>query len=93
MIAHAAVLKGKRWNFNNWRYRYNLSWKERRSVQYSGGWGHILGDAGSGYWIGLQALKRMANQLDQGIRLCPLSLRIQDEFQLLTASHIKKASI
>ena len=65
-----------------------MYWKERKSLQYSGGWGHILGDEGSGYWIALQGLKRMANQFDQGVTLCPLS-RIQDEFQLLTSSHIK----
>lgn len=37
--------------------------------EYSGGWGHILGDEGSGYWIALQGLKRMANQFDQGVAL------------------------
>ena len=32
----------------------------------------------------------MANQFDQGVTLCPLSLRIQERFQLLTSSHIKR---
>ncbi len=49
----------------------------------------FLGDEGSGYWIALQALKKMAIQFDQGISLCPLSLNIQRQFQLLTPSHIK----
>ena len=31
----------------------------------------------------------MAIQFDQGISLCPLSLNIQSQFQLLTPSHIK----
>ena len=31
----------------------------------------------------------MAIQFDQGISLCPLSLNIQRQFQLLTPSHIK----
>ncbi|AFQ12406.1 TPA: BadF/BadG/BcrA/BcrD ATPase family protein [Bacillus pacificus] len=90
MIAHAAVLKGKDGILTIGGTGAICLGKKGEVYEYSGGWGHILGDAGSGYWIGLQALKRMANQLDQGIRLCPLSLRIQDEFQLLTASHIKR---
>ena len=31
-----------------------------------GGWGRLLGDEGSGYWIGLQALKYVVKQLDLG---------------------------
>jgi N-acetylglucosamine kinase-like BadF-type ATPase len=30
-----------------------------------GGWGYLLGDEGSGYWIGLQALKRIIQDEDE----------------------------
>ncbi|WP_242239250.1 BadF/BadG/BcrA/BcrD ATPase family protein [Bacillus cereus group sp. BfR-BA-01309] len=90
MIAHAAALKGKDGILTIGGTGAICIGKKGEVYKYSGGWGHILGDEGSGYWIALQGLKRMANQFDQGVTLCPLSLRIQDEFQLLTSSHIKQ---
>ncbi|HDR6317154.1 ATPase [Bacillus cereus] len=90
MIAHAAALKGKDGILTIGGTGAICIGKKGEVYEYSGGWGHILGDEGSGYWIALQGLKRMANQFDQGVALCPLSLRIQDEFQLLTSSHIKR---
>ncbi|MFK4412925.1 N-acetylglucosamine kinase-like BadF-type ATPase [Bacillus sp. RC251] len=89
-IAHAAALKGKDGILTIGGTGAICLGKKGEVYEYSGGWGHILGDEGSGYWIGLQGLKRMANQFDQGVPLCPLSLRVQAEFQLLTLSHIKR---
>ncbi|EJR23258.1 TPA: BadF/BadG/BcrA/BcrD ATPase family protein [Bacillus thuringiensis] len=89
MIAHAAALKGKDGILTIGGTGAICIGKKEEVYQYSGGWGHILGDEGSGYWIALQALKKMAIQFDQGISLCPLSLNIQRQFQLLTPSHIK----
>lgn len=89
MIAHAAVLKGKDGILTIGGTGAICIGKKGEVYEYSGGWGHILGDEGSGYWIALQALKKMAIQFDQGVRLCPLSLNIQNKFQLLTPFHIK----
>jgi len=89
MIAHAAALKGKDGILTIGGTGAICIGKKGEVYEYSGGWGHILGDEGSGYWIALQALKKMAIQFDQGVRLCPLSLNIQNKFQLLTPFHIK----
>jgi N-acetylglucosamine kinase-like BadF-type ATPase len=37
---------------------------ERRDAARSGGWGHIIGDEGSGYWIGREALSAVVRALD-----------------------------
>ncbi|KAB2462716.1 ATPase [Bacillus cereus] len=89
MIAHAATLKGNDGILTIGGTGAICLGKKGKVYEYSGGWGHILGDEGSGYWIALQSLKKMAIQFDQGISLCPLSLNIQRQFQLLTPSHIK----
>jgi N-acetylglucosamine kinase-like BadF-type ATPase len=44
----------------------------------SGGWGHVLGDEGSGYWIGraaLRAVLRAADQRGPQTRLTPMLLK------------------
>ncbi|MDM5239263.1 BadF/BadG/BcrA/BcrD ATPase family protein [Bacillus cereus] len=89
IIAHAAALKGKDGILTIGGTGAICIGKKGEVYEYSGGWGHILGDEGSGYWIALQALKKMALQFDQGVSLCSLSLKIQRQLQLLTPSHIK----
>ena len=47
-----------------------------------GGWGHILGDAGSGYAIGLSALKAVVANLDQEGKWSKLGERLLRGLQL-----------
>ena len=39
--------------------------KRNGEIVKVGGWGRLLGDGGSGYWIGLQALKSFCRQIDE----------------------------
>ena len=49
-----------------------------------GGWGYLLGDDGSGYWLGLQLLRRVTAQFDEGLSSedDPLTLICLDELGL-----------
>ncbi|MED3152400.1 BadF/BadG/BcrA/BcrD ATPase family protein, partial [Bacillus thuringiensis] len=54
MIAHAATLKGNDGILTIGGTGAICLGKKGEAYEYSGGWGHILGDEGSGYWIALQ---------------------------------------
>jgi N-acetylglucosamine kinase-like BadF-type ATPase len=48
----------------------------RNRAARAGGWGHILGDEGSGYWIGRQALAAVVRHADGRGRAAGLSRRL-----------------
>lgn len=56
----------------------------------TGGWGHVLGDEGSGYWIGLEALKKMTLEQDLGVMASPLSLRLMSHLGVKNAEGMKE---
>lgn len=54
-----------------------------------GGWGYLLGDEGSGYWIGMQGLQVVTKVIDGQLRVTTsLKQRIMDEFKLTQPSDI-----
>ncbi|EIT86367.1 hypothetical protein A374_05366 [Fictibacillus macauensis ZFHKF-1] len=54
-----------------------------------GGWGHLLGDEGSAYWIAIQALRHMVSEEDQRIPRSALSQAVFHALQLKTVHDIK----
>lgn len=90
VIAHAALLKGNEGILTIAGTGSICIGKYRSRYDYAGGWGHLLGDEGSGYWISLQALKQMAIESDAGLPPGPLSRALLKELQLKQVKEIKR---
>ena len=60
---------------------------KRRQLQI-GGWGYLLGDEGSGYWIGLQLLRGIIRAHDEGANLAPLYAACLSELGLSQAREV-----
>jgi N-acetylglucosamine kinase-like BadF-type ATPase len=45
----------------------------------AGGWGHLLGDEGSGYWVVREAIRTMLAENDRGVAPGPLARRLLAE--------------
>jgi N-acetylglucosamine kinase-like BadF-type ATPase len=56
----------------------------------AGGWGHLLGDEGSGYWICIEMFKRITKEYDEGLPLSYLSHKILEKLQLKEVDELKQ---
>lgn len=57
-----------------------VAWGRREGCsRRAGGWGHLLGDEGSGYWVAREVVRRALHDNDQGLAPAPLSLRLAEE--------------
>jgi N-acetylglucosamine kinase-like BadF-type ATPase len=60
----------------------------RNQAARAGGWGHILGDEGSGYWIGRLALRAVARAADGRGPATGLTPRILNHFAIVRTSDL-----
>jgi N-acetylglucosamine kinase-like BadF-type ATPase len=54
----------------------------------AGGWGHLLGDEGSGYWIGLEAIKTVFRARDGMVRKTGLEDKLLERFEVAHAREL-----
>jgi N-acetylglucosamine kinase-like BadF-type ATPase len=65
-------------------YGRNLQGEDWRS----GGWGYLISDEGSGYWLGLQALRLTVMHFDGRIEAEDLAWRVMQELQIVDPQDI-----
>lgn len=89
IIAHAALLKGKN-GILTISGTGSVSIGVQNGIEKSaGGWGHILGDEGSGYWIAMQVFMKM-RQEDEGLNYSDLTQLILTKLGYQSVLELKK---
>ncbi len=63
-----------------------------RSVARIDGWGYLIGDAGSGYWIGRAGMDAAMRGFDGRGRMTPLTRRMRELFPDLSAAYVELQS-
>ncbi|MGL5614642.1 MAG: N-acetylglucosamine kinase [Sarcina sp.] len=61
--------------------------KDGKSAK-AGGWGHLLGDEGSGYKISIEAIKNMLNEEDNSLEKSKLTLKIMEKLNIKTVDEV-----
>jgi N-acetylglucosamine kinase-like BadF-type ATPase len=64
-------------------------YEDHQKMRMIGGFGHLLGDEGSGYHLAITALKQVINQFEERKTISPLSTSILKEIQASDYSDIK----
>jgi N-acetylglucosamine kinase-like BadF-type ATPase len=88
-LAHASLLKGKDGLLTIAGTGSVCFGRYQGRTGRTGGWGHLLGDQGSGYWIGLETVKRMISDYDSGRPASDLSQAILTSLGMKDANDIK----
>ncbi|MBO1581797.1 BadF/BadG/BcrA/BcrD ATPase family protein [Bacillus sp. XF8] len=90
IIAHAALLKGKD-GILTISGTGSVSIGVHNGIEkLAGGWGHILGDEGSGYWIAMQVFIKMTQEEDAGLNYSDLTKLILTKLGYHSVLELKK---
>lgn len=89
IIAHAALLKGNDGILTISGTGSISIGIKNGTIKRAGGWGHLIGDEGSGYYISLQAIKKLVNEEDMGYPKSLLSKAIMNYLKIKSAEEIK----
>lgn len=89
IIAHAASLKGQDGILTIAGTGSVCFGVHDGHQKMTGGFGHLLGDEGSGYWIAIQALKAMIKEEDRGVAYSSLTRSVLKELGQTSVQDIK----
>ncbi|MBY0596422.1 BadF/BadG/BcrA/BcrD ATPase family protein [Bacillus bingmayongensis] len=90
IVAHAALLKGKD-GILTISGTGSVSIGVHNGIEkLAGGWGHILGDEGSGYWIAMQVFIKMTQEEDAGLNYSDLTKLILTKLGYHSVLELKK---
>jgi N-acetylglucosamine kinase-like BadF-type ATPase len=89
-LAHAAIFQGKDGIITIAGTGSVSYGRFKGKTDKTGGWGQVLGDEGSGYWISLEALKRMTVEQDTDLLMSSLSLKIMTYLNVISVDGMKE---
>lgn len=89
-LAHAGALQGKD-GIVTIAGTGSVSWGCHKGVNIMvGGWGHLLGDEGSGYWIVMELVKHIFREADKGNRMDRISRKLLSHLQIENVGALKE---
>lgn len=89
-LAHIAILQGKDGIITIAGTGSVSFGRYKEKTDRTGGWGHILGDEGSGYWIALEAMRVMTVERDAGLEESLLSKAILKHLDVADVDGVKE---
>ncbi|WP_258073365.1 BadF/BadG/BcrA/BcrD ATPase family protein [Brevibacillus laterosporus] len=88
-IAHAACLQGKDGILTIAGTGAVALGVHKGQSLMTGGWGHLLGDEGSGYWIGIEALRQLILEEECGLEYSSLGQVLVENLKIQKAAQMK----
>ncbi|WP_088072637.1 BadF/BadG/BcrA/BcrD ATPase family protein [Gottfriedia luciferensis] len=89
-IAHAALLNGQNGVLTIAGTGSICIGMNRENIVTAGGWGHLLGDEGSGYWICIEIFKKITQESDEGMPLSYLTKKLLERLEIKEVNELKQ---